>query len=306
MSIQGILHLIVVYIVWGSTYLAIRVAVREDAGFPPFTMAATRVLAAAAILLLWGRLKGQRFRLSRRQLVTLATSALLLWVGGNGLVSWAEMRIDSGLAALLVGSMPIWTTIIEAIIDRRPPSWRLAVAMLVGFAGVGVLYWPLIQIGSWGDILAALTIVIAAISWGTGAIIQQRRPFGLGPQVSSGYQQAVGFLGLMFVALLMREPAPQPIPEAWAAWGYLIVFGSVLAFTSFVRALQLLPVNIVMTYAYVNPVIAVILGWIILGEEITVWTMAGTVLIVLGVMGVFHEKRRHRTRKAPVATDTAP
>ncbi len=124
LSPRGLFHLVVVYIVWGSTYLAIRIAVREGAGFPPFTMAAMRVVVGATILLLWGWAARAQFRLSGKQTLTLATSAILLWVGGNGMVAWAEKTVESGYAALLVGAMPLWVAIMESIVDKRPPSFR--------------------------------------------------------------------------------------------------------------------------------------------------------------------------------------
>jgi drug/metabolite transporter (DMT)-like permease len=300
-NLRGLYHLLVVYIVWGSTYLAIRVAVREGSGFPPFIMVAMRVLAASVILLAWGKIAKSPFRMKRRLWLTLGASAVLLWVGGNGLVSWAEQRAHSGYAALLVSTLPIWTAIIEAIIDRKPPSWRLVAALLVGFAGVGVLNWPVIREGSLGDVFAAVALFFAPLLWGIGSIIQRRNPVPVNLEVSSGYQQMIGGVAILILSFLMREPVPHPIPQAWAAWGYLIIFGSVFAYTSFVKALHLLPTNIVMTYAYVNPVIAVFLGWTILGEPITLWTLGGTVLIVTGVMGVFHEKRRSGRETPPSA-----
>jgi drug/metabolite transporter (DMT)-like permease len=291
MSLRGILHLIVVYIVWGSTYLAIRVAVREGSGFPAFSMAGLRVVTASVILFSWSALTRQGLRVGRRELGVLLTSGILLWVGGNGLVSWAERRAESGYSALIIAALPIWVAIMESIIDRRPPTWRLLGALLIGLAGVAVLNGPVILAGTDQDIFAAVALITAAISWGLGAIFQRRKALSLKPDVSSGYQQLFGGIGLFLAASLTGEPRPTPIPEAWAAWGYLVVFGSVIAFTSFVKALRLLPTNIVMTYAYVNPVVAVILGRVILDEPITPWTIAGSVLIILGVMGVFHERR---------------
>lgn len=296
MNLRGILHLIVVYIVWGSTYLAIRIAVRDGSGFPAFTMAAMRVVAASMILFSWSTLTGRGLKAGRRELGVLFVSGILLWVGGNGLVSWAERRADSGYSALLIGSLPLFVAIIESIIDRRPPTLRLVGALLIGLTGVGVLNGPVILAGSQQDVYAAIALIVAAISWGLGAIFQRRKALSLKPEVSSAYQHLFGGVGLFLVASMTGEPQPSPIPEAWTAWGYLVVFGSVLAFTSFVKALRLLPTNIVMTYAYVNPVVAVILGRVILGEPITLWTIGGSVLIVLGVMGVFHERRVEPSR----------
>jgi drug/metabolite transporter (DMT)-like permease len=291
MNLRGILHLIVVYLVWGSTYLAIRIAVREGSGFPAFTMAGLRVIAASLILFAWSGITRKGLRVGRRELGVLLTSGILLWVGGNGLVSWAERRAESGYSALIIAALPIWVAIMESIIDRRPPTLRLLGALLIGLAGVAVLNGPVILSGSDQDIFAAIALVTAAISWGLGAIFQRRKALSLEPDVSSGYQQLFGGVGLFLAATLTGEPSPTPIPEAWVAWGYLVIFGSVLAFTSFLKALRLLPTNIVMTYAYVNPVVAVILGRVILDEPITPWTIAGSMLIILGVMGVFHERR---------------
>jgi drug/metabolite transporter (DMT)-like permease len=296
--IRGLFHLVVVYIVWGSTYLAIRIAVREGSGFPAFTMAGMRVLAASLILFAWVVLSGKRLRVGKRTLGVLAVSGVLLWLGGNGLVSWAERRADSGYSALLIGALPLWVTIMESIVDRRMPTWRLVAALLVGLAGVAVLNGPVILDGSSQDVYAAVALVAAAVSWGIGVIYQKRKAPVLDAEVSSGYQQLAGAFGLFLAALATGEPRPAPIPEAWAAWGYLVIFGSVIAFTSFIKALRLLPTSVVMTYAYVNPVVAVILGRLVLGEPINAWTVGGTVLIVLGVMGVFHERRVVSGREA--------
>ena len=286
----GLLHLLVVYIVWGSTYLAIRVAVREGAGFPPFTMALMRVMVAAAILLGWARLRRERIRLSRREFVLLAGSGLLLWVGGNGLVTWAEMRSASGMAALLVAAMPIWAEIIAIVVDHRLPSWRMATSILLGFAGVGVLSWPVLRQGTTADILAVIALLLAPLFWAMGSIWYQRRKPELSDLTVSGWQQLFGGMGFLVLVLWRQEPLPAPSTAAWLAWGYLVLFGSVLAFTSYLATLRLLPYQVVVTYAYVNPVIAVFLGWLILAEEVTAWTLTGAVLVVAGVAGIFNNR----------------
>lgn len=290
-NLRGLFHLVVVYIVWGSTYLAIRVAVREGSGFPPFTMAGMRVITGSIILFFWAVAARKGLRVGRRELGVLCVSGILLWLGGNGLVSWAERSAESGYSALLIAALPLWVAIMESIIDRKRPTVRLIVALLIGLAGVAVLNGPVILAGSPQSIFAAVALVGAAVSWGIGAIFQRRKALSLKPEVSSAYQQFFGGLGLLLTALIIGERHPAPVPDAWAAWAYLVIFGSVFAFTSFIKALRLLPMNIVMTYAYVNPVVAVFLGWAILGERITLWTMGGSVLIILGVMGVFHERR---------------
>jgi len=288
---KGLLYLAVVYVVWGSTYLFIRIAVREGAGFPPYLMAALRVLVASGILLGWARLRGERLRLDRTELILLGGSGLLLWVGGNGLVTWAEQRAASGLAALLVAAMPIWAELIAVVLDRRLPTVRLAGSILVGFLGVGLLSWPVLRQGTAADVLSVVALLLAPLFWAGGSIWLQRRKPDLGVRVIAGWQQLIGTAGLSLMALASREPWPTPTPAAWLAWGYLVVFGSVIAFTSYMACIRLLPYSVVVTYTYANPVIAVGLGWIVLGEAITGWTVAGAALVVSGVAGVFHNRR---------------
>jgi drug/metabolite transporter (DMT)-like permease len=289
-SLAGLLNLLVTYVVWGSTYLAIRVAVREGAGWGPFWLGATRVLVAAVVLFGFNALRGARIKPTRSELGILAATGILLWVGGNGAVNWAEQRIDSGLAALIVGTMPIWVALMESLIDRRRPSLLLSTSLLVGFGGLVVLTYPMLDDGVRSDLVGVLAVVFAAISWGFGSIIVNRRPLRFDPIVISGWQQLAGGVGFALIALMVSEPAPRPTPEAWVAWAYLVVFGSLLAYTCFVYALKLLPTTVVMTYAYVNPVIAVLLGWVILSEPITGYTVVGMALIVAGVYGVFRDK----------------
>ncbi len=290
LSRQGIFHLLIVYLVWGSTYLAIRIAVREGAGFPPFTLAFMRVAVASVILLAMSRLRGERIRLNRQEFLLLFGSGLLLWVGGNGLVTWAEMRASSGMAALLVAALPIWSEIINSLIDRKKPGWKVTSSILLGFSGVGVLTWPVLRAGNTADLLAIIALLLAPLFWSMGSIWFQRKKPDLKVRAVSGWQHVLGGVGFLVVIFLRGEPLPQPTTEAWYAWGYLVVFGSVLAFTSYMRILQLLPYRVVMTYAYVNPVIAVLLGWLILGEEVTGWTIGGTVLVIAGVAGIFNNR----------------
>jgi len=297
-NIRGLVHLLIVYIVWGSTYLGIRIAVRDGTGFAPFAMAGSRVFVASLILLTWGALAKKSLRPTRNDVQMFVASGLLLWLGGNGLVTVAERRAESGYAALLVSTLPLWTTTLESFLDRRRPTLRLVGSLLIGMAGIVVLNFPVIRHGSRADLIACALLLLAVFTWGIGTTMQKRRPITLTGEVSSGYQLLFGSFFLIAASLLFGEPRPHPTAEAWWAWAYLVVFGSVIAFTSFVKALQLLPVEVVATYAYVNPVIAVLLGWLILGERITSWTILGSVLVLLGVAGVFHEQRRRNATKS--------
>jgi drug/metabolite transporter (DMT)-like permease len=294
----GIFNLLIVYLVWGSTYLAIRVAVRPGAGFTPFILGAMRVLVAGSILLILGALSHKRLRLTYKEFLTLSGSGTLLWLGCNGLVMLGEQHADSGVTALIIASTPMWTAVIDAAWSRKMPSLLLIASLLIGASGIVILSMPLILSGLKADFLSVVVLVSGSLCWACGTVIQTKNPTELAPGVSSGYQQIFGGIGFITVAFLLREPLPHPIPEAWAALLYLMVFGSLIAFTSYVQVLTQLPMNIVMTYGYVNPIIAVILGWLILGENFSPWTVAGAALILLGVSGVFRANTRKGTSKS--------
>ena len=286
------MHLLIVYIVWGSTYLGIRVAVQEGSGFPPMIMSATRVFAGSLILVALARfIQKQSLRLTKEEWVVLSVSGLALWWGGNGLVAIAEMTVPSGYAALIISCTPIWVAIIESILDKKRPSFFLVISLLIGVAGIAVLNWPAIIAGNLNDLKGLFLLIIAGLSWGAGSIYQKRKNIQTTPEISSAVQQFTGGIALLITSFIISEPTMNPVPSAWWAWGYLIIFGSVIAFTSFVKALKLLPPNIVFTYAFVNPVVAVLLGFIILGEPITPWTFAGATLVIIGVLGVFKEQK---------------
>jgi len=291
----GLINLFIVYFVWGSTYLAIRIGIRSGSGFQPFWFGGLRVLVAGAILLLFAVIRGKDIRPNKMDLKVLIASGFLLWIGGNGLIVLAEQRIDSGIAALIVASTPIWVALFESILDKRVPSLLLIGSLVVGFGGIIILSLPLIISGVRADILSILAVLLASFSWSSGLVLQTRQPVSLSRGVSSAYQQLFGGVFFALIALLVREPLPTPTTEAWLAWGYLVLFGSILAFTAFVSALQLLPTSLVTTYAYVNPVIAVLLGWLILREPVTPWTIFGGFFVLVGVTGIFrvNNKKAH-------------
>ncbi len=298
---RGIINLFIVYIVWGSTYLAIRIAVRPGSGIPPFTLGMVRILIAGILMLLISALRRSSMRPTRKELVVLACSGVLLWTGGNGMLNWAEQRIDSSLAALLIATVPLWMVLMESILDRKKPSSGLVLSLIVGFVGIALLSATTLQTGDMGDILSLLALVLASISWTLGSLLQSRMPVSLSIEVSAGYQQIFGGLGFVVLVLLTGEPRPTPTTDAWLAWGYLIFVGSLIGFTAYVRILQLLPMSVAMTYAYVNPVIAVILGAVILSEPLHITTLAGAALVLLGVAGVFRERSRSKSRGVAVS-----
>jgi drug/metabolite transporter (DMT)-like permease len=298
---RGLLHLGVVYVVWSSTYLAIRVAVRPGAGFPPYAMAAIRSLLAFPLLLLWARARGLRIWPTRRELPVLAASGVLLWTFGNAFVVVAEQRVSSGLAALLIATTPIFVALLESIVDRRLPSKFVLACLLVGFAGTALISYPTLRSGVHADILAIVLLVAGALSWGGGSLMQRRRPLELDAMVSAAYQMLWGGLGVAALSLGFREPLPTPTVTAWLGFAFLLVFGSLVAFTSYLKALHLLPTRVVFTYGYVNPVLAACLGWLVLDERLAGTTLAGAALVLLGVAGAFYGERRAANPASPIA-----
>ncbi|MFP4588678.1 MAG: EamA family transporter [Candidatus Acetothermia bacterium] len=289
-STAGLLSLFAVYFIWGTTFLAIKLGVHGEGAFPPFTLGAMRVLVAGAVLLCWARFRGRKVWLNRREIMVLGFSGLLIWTGANGLVTWAEQYASSGYAALLMAALPIWTTLMEALLDRRIPSKALMLSLAIGFSGVGLLTVPQLLKASPLGFWAGVALLFAPLSWASGSILQVRHSIETEPLVSSAYQNLAGGIGFTFLVLLLGEPVPSPSTQAWLAWGYLVLIGSVVGFTAFVRAINLLPMSLAMTYPFVNPVVAVLLGWWILDEPITPWLMGGMILVLVGVGGVFREK----------------
>jgi drug/metabolite transporter (DMT)-like permease len=304
---EGLLNLFVVYLVWGSTYLAIRIAVREGSGLPPFLMAAGRTVIGGLLLWVWAKSKGEQLKLDRKDALLLAVTGAMLWIGGNGLVNWAEQRFHSALAALLVASTPLWVAALESVIERRTPSLLLACSLLLGFCGTGFLSYPVLAGGVHADILSIAALFFASLCWGSGSLLQRRHGIHLSARVTAGYQQIFALPGFLVLSYLTGEPRPAPLPSAWMAFAYLVVFGSVIAIASFTRALQILPTKVLFTYSYVNPMIALFLGWLILSEPITPWTLLGAVMIILGVVGVFKESQNiHHSHKNDEHKNSSP
>ena len=293
-SVSGYVHLVIIYLVWGSTYLAIRIGVQDGGGFPPLIMASSRGLVGSFILLILIKsIWNQKLKVGKEHLPLLAITGLLLFMFGTGGVSVAETIVDSGFAALIIGSTPLIVAIIETVIDRQYPSTLFVISLSMGFAGIAVLNGPAIIHQDIGQIKGVIILIIASCSWAIATVIQKRKLTGSSPVLNSAYQQCIGGCGLMAASLSLGEPLPAPTTPAWIAWGYLVIFGSIIAFTSYVYAIRALPTKIVMTYAYVNPIIAVFLGWLILDEKITSWTLSGAVLIILGVIGVFRDQNKY-------------
>ena len=291
--------LAIVYVVWGSTYLAIRIVVET---MPPFLSAALRFLAAGLLLagiVAW-RSGPAALKIDRRRLATVVLVGLLLLVGGNGLVVLAETRIPSGLAALLVASVPLWVIVLRTAFGDRPRAATFG-GVLVGFCGLAVLTLP----GTSGGVrLTGIILVLtAALLWSLGSFASSRLPMPASPFTASAYEMLAGGLGDLLLGLIRHEHLNlgAASTNSWLALAYLVVFGSLVAFSAFAWLLQNAPLSLVATYAYVNPVVAVLLGWLILSEAVT-WPIAvGGAVVVAGVCLVVSTEAR--TKQAPVPKD---
>ncbi|QGV78214.1 EamA family transporter [Streptomyces ficellus] len=285
--------LAIVYVVWGSTYLGIRVVVET---MPPFLSAGGRFVVAGvllAALLAWRKGIGV-LKVAPRQLASAAVVGLLLLLGGNGLVVLAETSVPSGLAALLVAIVPAWVVVLRTVFGERPGAGAYA-GVLLGLAGLAVLTLP----GLSGEVRigGVLTVVVASVLWSAGSFSASRMPMPANPFTASAYEMVAGGLGCLLVGLVRGEHHGLELADvsarSWTAFAYLVLFGSLIAFTAYAWLLQTAPLSLVATYAYVNPVVAVALGALILGEAVT-WPIAlGGAVVVAGVCLIVSTERRN-------------
>ncbi|WP_316525097.1 EamA family transporter [Kitasatospora brasiliensis] len=286
------LALLVVYIVWGSTYLAIRIALET---MPSFLSAAARFLTAG--LLLAGYLLVRQgpagLKVTRRQLASSALVGLLLLTGGNGLVVLGETFVPSGLTALLVAAVPLWMVVLTAFGGERPKPAELA-GVLLGLLGLGVLSAP--AIGGSVRPAGVVLILIATLLWAAGSFVSKKIPMPSNVLAASAYQMLTAGICNLLVGLVRGEQHGLDLGaisgRSWLALAYLVLFGSLLAFTAYAWLLRAAPLTLVGTYAYVNPVVAVLLGWLILAEPLTGPTLAGGAIVVAGVCLVVSVSRR--------------
>ncbi len=289
-----------IYLVWGSTYLGIRICVES---MPPFLMAGARFLVAGALLLAFLRFRGAAWP-TRRQWGLNAITGTFLLLGGNGLVVWAEQTIPSGVAALIIGVSPLFFVLIEwAWPGGLRPSALTLFAMLIGFAGVAWLAAPWESAATGGLHLAGvIAILVACFLWSFGSIYSRHAKHGADPFVASALQMLGGGAALTLTAVFHGDFAQLNLAaitsRAWVSFAYLIVFGSLIAFSTFVWLMKHSTPARVSTYAYVNPVVAVLLGWLILDEPVTARTLVASAIIVAAVAIITVQKNRPAQAKA--------
>jgi drug/metabolite transporter (DMT)-like permease len=301
--------LITVYVVWGSTYLAIAVAIET---LPPLLMAAVRFLIAGALLYVWAIRRGDRRsdRPTRAQWGAAAIVGTLLLLGGNGLVVLAERTVPSGIAALLVATVPLWMVLIGRTVLRERVTWLEAAGVLIGFGGIVLLVQPA---GGEPIVLSgAFLLVAASLSWAAGSMYARRAPLPSRPLVGTAMQMLAGGVALLLAGIARGELA-QIHPSEFSlasllGLAYLIVFGSWLGFSAYTWLLRVTRTSLAATYAYVNPVVAVLLGWMFLREPITVRTVIAGAVIVVAVALIVSARARvaNGERKAKRAAEAEP
>jgi drug/metabolite transporter (DMT)-like permease len=276
----------IIYFVWGSTFLAIRVGVRE---VPPFLLAGMRFLVAGIVLYGWMRARGTRSP-SVREWSAATFLAVLIFVFDYGLLFWAERRVPSGIAAVMMATIPVFMAIAEIVFLRTQRlTLRLGLALVVGLAGVAVLVGHTMSLGEAPvDTAGACALIVAAVSWSVAASLTRRLPLPAAKAMSSGAQMLAGGVLLTLTAALLGEFRGFHVRAvslgAWLALVYLIVAGSIVGFTAYVWLIHHESPTKVGTYAYVNPVVAVLVGYFLGGEAIGPRTIVGTLLVLVSVI----------------------
>jgi len=288
----------IIYVVWGSTYLGINIALES---LPPFLLAAARFTTAGALLYIWMRARGAA-RPSLNQWKGAAIVGGLLLFAGNGGVVWAQQYVPSGVAALLVATLPLWMALLEWVgPDRRRPTAQVGLGLAVGLVGIVVLVGPGALTGQGNvSLVGAGALILASFAWAVGSLYARRAPVPATPQLGTAMQMLSGGLMLIVGGVLSGEASAIHLDaiatRSAVALVYLIVFGSLIAFSAYVWLLRVEPPSRVATYAYVNPVVAVTLGWLFAGETLTPQTMIAAAIIIGAVVLIVSARKTPASR----------
>jgi drug/metabolite transporter (DMT)-like permease len=290
-----------IYFIWGSTFLAIRIGVRE---VPPFLFAAMRFLAAGLLLYGWVKARGEPSP-NRQQWLSATLLGLLVFVLDYGLLFWAEQRVPSGVAAVMLATIPLFMALSEIILLRtRRLTVRLSLGLLVGIGGVAVLVSPAAGLGGAPvDRAGAIALIVAALGWSISSALTLKMPLPASRMMSSGAQMLAGGVLLVITAAALGEFRgfdPRTVSRGtWLALLYLVVAGSIIAFTAYLWLIHRESPTRVGTYAYVNPVVAVLLGYFLGGEALGLRTALGALLVLVSVLIITLLPARGVTSKAP-------
>jgi drug/metabolite transporter (DMT)-like permease len=311
LSILMIAAFAAIYFFWGSTYLAIKYAIET---LPPFLMAGSRFLIAGSILYVWARLSKDYEKPSLRHWRTSFIVGTLLLLGGNGGVVLAQHYIPSSLAALLVATEPFWIVLLSWLwLGGNRPNWKVALGLLIGFIGVYLLIGGQNASGAetsgTGQILGAFLVIGAAFCWALGSIYGVRATTPKSSLLTSGMQMLSGGLVLSVVGSIAGEWTKFNVAEvstnSWLGLVYLIIFGSIIGFTAYSYLLKVAPPSQVATYAYINPVVAVFLGWMIAGESFSMQMLVGAGIIV-GSVALITSNNDLKVKEPEIDTNNYP
>jgi len=294
--------LLALYIVWGSTYLGIRFAVET---LPPFMHAALRFLISGAILYAWRRMAGDPApTIGNWKSTAIVGTALLL--GGNGLVAWAEQTVPSGIAALMISTSPFWLVLFESMrVGGSKPTWQAVLGLIIGFGGVFLLIGPAEIVGGQAnfDTFGILLLLLAPLFWSMGSIYARGADMPKSTLLSTGMQMLTGAVSLFLVSLVKGEFNGFSLglvsTRSWLALLYLITFGSLVGFVSYGWLLHNAPVSLMSTYAYVNPVVAVLLGWLLAGEDLNGRIVVASAIIIGSVI-LINSARQFKVKTEPL------
>jgi len=274
-----------IYGIWGSTFIAIKYAVEA---IPPFLMMGIRSLAAGIILYLWNRGRGDE-KVKREHVIPIVIIGTLFFLVGHGLLAWGQQKVPSGLAALLCASQPLWIATIESfMVKDHKATPKTIFGLVIGFLGISLLFAPWEKLGNHHvDSLSAFAILLGALSWSGGAVYSRIAKLPKSPVLSAGLELIVGGLLLLACSLLMGEGNQLRLHElslhSLLGLLYLIIFGSIITFTAYIWLLSVTSATRVATHAYVNPIIAVFLGWAIANESLSLRILAAAIVIVVSV-----------------------
>jgi drug/metabolite transporter (DMT)-like permease len=284
--LKVILAFALVYIFWGSTYLAIGIA--DDEHLPPFVMCAIRFLIAGPILMAACAIMGRTIRVTREQFGKLAIIGCMLLVGGNGGLAWAEQYVPTGFAALIIAITPIWFVLLEAFAFRGDRlSRRGLTGVVLGICGIAVLFWPKFEyretLGVM-QLICSTTLLFSSFSWAFGSVLSRRWQLAVDPFVATAWEMIFAGIGHVVLSFVTGQYKHSVYTHrALLAVLYLVVFGSWVGYSAYVWLLKHVPTPKVATYAYVNPIVAVFLGWLILHESVDVYIAIGSAVIVVAV-----------------------
>ena len=277
-----VLAFLAVYLCWGMTYLAMRIAVQD---IPPHLMSGARFLVAGLVLYLWIRRRDPRPTAIQWRAAAMVGAFLLL--GGNATVAWAEQQVPSGLAAVLIAVAPIWMVGFEWARGGPRPGKRVAAGLILGLAGVALLVSPKGDSTTQVNPIGAVMLVLASASWAWGSVVSKSAPLPKSPFLATSMEMIAGGVLLLLTALAAGQFAhfrpTQVSADAVLAWLFLVVFGSLVGFTAYIWLLGVTSIAKVGTYAYVNPIVAVFLGWAVLDEPVTGRTLIAALVILVGV-----------------------